>query len=538
VQTRLDTLATLKCLGVAKGGAFTWFAIELLLLGAMGGVAGCCAGLLARRPLLWMARIGTPSATYGIGFLASEAILIGVALPEIMGFAWVLPAVRQRPAVLLHRETDQAFSSAAIQLRNLVSWVVFCAAAVLLIGKGWMDIAPLLAALGATLLVLNYLFQMGFRLAQRALAKRSMVGLPLSIRHGLKNFLRIESSNGVTTAIAALVAALAIIAALGQGMVVREVARSLPMSQANVYLMGFSHGQLAGIRSILDRHPDIAKPYEIRTFLWFRVGTRTSVHQPADSPLLLPPSMVACSTELPAGSGMVLDTSVARHFGVHPGSTLSLYQNEAAKIDAIVGTVRDLAPTDRAWSSIVIPCAGLDNRTMFHYAGLRLPEREIPEVVRELGASYPALTVVKPREIFAEITNVVGTGATLVRFVSLLAIITGAVVVAGLMAASARQRAGEIAILRALGASRFFVLRMMICEFGALGSIAGSLGGLAGILLINAFFSLSLQKRILIPHLSALGLAMLSGIVLGAAAGSLSCMRVIRERPFVTLRQS
>jgi putative ABC transport system permease protein len=97
VQTRLDTLATLKCLGVAKGGAFTWFAIELLLLGAMGGVAGCCAGLLARRPLLWMARIGTPSATTGIGFLASEAILIGVALPEIMGFAWVLPAVRQRP---------------------------------------------------------------------------------------------------------------------------------------------------------------------------------------------------------------------------------------------------------------------------------------------------------------------------------------------------------------------------------------------------------------------------------------------------------
>jgi putative ABC transport system permease protein len=538
VQSRLETLATLKCLGAAKGGAFTWFAMELLLLGAIGGVAGCCAGLLARRPLLWMARIDTPSTIHGFGLLAFEAILIGVALPEVMGFAWVLPAVRQRPAVLLRREIDYASSLAAIPLRNLVSWVVFCAGAVLLIGKGWMGIAPLLGAAGAILLVLYYLFQMGFRLIQRAFGKRSIASLPVSVRHGLRNFLRIGSSNGVTTGIAALVTVLTIIAALGQRMVVREIARSLPMSQANIYLMGFSHAQLAGIRSMLDRHPDIEKPYDIRTFVWMRVGASESARRLPESPLLLPLSMVACSVELPAGSGIVLDTRLARRFGVHPGSSLSLYQEEAAKLDPIVGTVRDLPPIDRAWSSIVIPCAGLDDRAMFHQAGLKMPGRNIPALVRELRASYPTLTVVTPREIFAEVTNVVSTGAALVRFVSLLTIAAGLVVVAGLMTASARQRAPEIAILRALGASRLFILRIMIWEFGALGSVAGLLGGVAGILLIDVVLSLSLEKRILDPHLAALGVAMFSGIILGVVAGSLSCASVSRHRLLIALRHN
>jgi putative ABC transport system permease protein len=538
VQSRLETLGLLKCLGTSIRGAFFWLAIELLLLGAAGGMAGCCAGLLARRPLLELAHIETPSTVHGSALLVFEAILIGIALPEILGFAWLLPVVRQRPAALLRNETAYASSLASVPVRSFVAWLVFCGAAVLLIGEGWISVVPVVGALAAAMLLLHSLFQTGFRLVQRAIARASLGRLPLSVRQGARNFLRIGSSNGITTGIAAFVVVLSTIAALGQTIVVREVARSLPMSQANLYLMGFSHAQLAGIRSILDRHPDIQKPYDIRTFVWFRLGAGASAHALPGSSLLLPPTMVACSTELPAGSGIVLDTSVARRFGVHPGSTLNLFQNEIGSRDAIVGSVREMAPTDRAWSSIAIPCAGLDDRVMFHHAGLKLPEHEIPALVRELNASYPALAVVRPAEIFAEVANVVRTGAAVVEFISLLTIATGLVVAGALMAASARQRSTEIAILRALGASRFFILRMMVWEFGAMGSVAGLLGGVAGIFFMDAVLSLALEKRILEPHLVALGSAMLAGIIVGVAAGWLACVRVFRQRPLLLLRQN
>ena len=287
----------------------------------------------------------------------------------------------------------------------------------------------------------------------------------------------------------------------------------------------------------LIRHPEIQKPYDLRNFVWFRVGISTSGRELPNSARLLPVTMVACSTELPADSGIVLDTSVARRFGVRAGSRPTLFEREGEKLEAIVRTVREMPPTDRVWSSITIPCAKLDDREMFHHAGLKIPDWEIPALVRELHASYPALTVVGPREIFAEVTNVVGTGAAVVRSLSLLTIANGLVVVAALMAASARQRAHEIAILRSLGASRFLTWRMMICEFAALGSLAGFMGGIAGVLLMDVVLSISLEKRILEPHLNALGLAILSGIMLSVAVGSLSCARVSRQRPLIALRR-
>jgi putative ABC transport system permease protein len=537
LESRLETLATLKCLGASNRGAFSWLAIELFLLGGVGGMAGCCAGLLARRPLLLVAGIGASSNTHVGTLLVFEAILIGIALPEILGFAWVLPAIRQRPALLFRRETDYAFSLTASPIKHLLAWLVFCAIAVFLAGKGWSAAAPLVLEVAAALLVLYGVFQIGFRLVQRAVSTKSMASVPLSIRLGARSFLRNGSSNSVITVISAFVAMLVIFTAVGQSIVVREVERSLPFAQANLYLMGFPHSQLAGIRSILDRHPDVHQPYEIRNFAWFRVGTNSSASKLPDSTLSIPLSMVACSTELPADSGIVLDTSVARRYGVHPGSRIMLFESEGDQLEAIVRTVQEVAPADRVWSSIIIPCARVDERDLFHYAGLNIVNREIPRLIRELRASYPALAVVSPSEIFAEVTNVVGTGEAVVRFVALLTIANGLAVVAALMAASARQRAHEIAILRTLGATRFLTFRVLISEFAALGSLAGCLGGIAGILVLDVALSFSLQRRTLEPRLNVLGVAMLLGILLGVAAGSLCGAFVSRQRPLVTLRR-
>lgn len=536
VRSRLETLATLKCLGARNWPAFWWLAIELLLLGACGGILGCGVGFLARQPVLWMAGIGGALSEQRVAPLVLEAVLIGIALPEVLGLAWVLPAIRQRPAMLLRRETEYSPDVVAFSIANVFGWLAISAASGYLVVGSWHATGMLILLIAAALLVILSLFQLGFRLAQRAASNRPLANLPLTFRHGARNFLSTESNNRVVTIIAAFVVMLSILTGFGQTMVVREVARSLPMSRDNVYLMGFPHSDLAGIRLILERHREIEKPYDIRTFAWFRVSTNASTHESPDSALLLPQFMVACSTDFPAGSA-VLDKSMAQRLGARAGSRITLFDTDGQKLDATIQAIRDVAPAKGAWSSITIPCARVDAREMFHYAGLKLPDEDIPALARELRVSFPALAVSSPQEIFAQVTNVVGTGAALVKFVSLLTIAIGVAVVAALIAASARQRSHQIAILRALGARRRIVWRILTCEFAILGSAAGLLGGIGGLLLMDFAQELFSQKLSADLQWAALSLAILAGVVLSLVAGLLSCAHVLRSRPLITLRR-
>jgi putative ABC transport system permease protein len=493
---------------------------------------GLCAGLAARRPLLWMAGI-TASSAPGLEVLCAEAILLGIALPEVLGFAFILPAIRRRPALLLRREADFTPGRTVIPREGVFGWLVVCAVGGYFAGKALDSSALLLTGLAGGLLIVYGLFRAGFRLAHNAAGKRSLIGLPLSLRQGARNFLSAASNNQAVTVISAFVAMLTVLTGFGEAVVVREVSQSLPMAHADLYLTGFAHSQLRGIRSILDRQKDIEKPYDIRNFVWLRVGP---AGQPSTSPLSLPLSLVACSTELPGGSGIVLDRNLARRFGVRAGSSLVLFGRDGETLEETVRTVRESPVAEGSWSGITIPCAPVDPLDMFHYAGLKVPEREIPALTRELNASYPALAVVSPREIFAQVTTIVGTGAALVKFVSVLSILTGLIVISALMAASARQRAHQIAVLRTLGASKWMILRILTCEFAVLGSLAGLLGGISGVLLADVALSVLLEKRIFDIHPAALGLAVSSGIVLSVVTGSLSCARFFSRRPLITLR--
>jgi putative ABC transport system permease protein len=534
VHSRLETLATLKCLGSSNTVAFWWLALELFFLGAGGGITGCGVGLLVRRPLLSLAGIGTTSRLQHLAVPLAEAILMGIALPVVLGFCFVIPAIQQRPATLLRHETAYTSGPARIPWASVLTWLAICVAGGLLVANGGGFPVQLYPVLAVALLAVFSLFRTAFGLIQRAVANRPLAELPLTLRHTTRNLLSMESNHGIVTAIAAFIVMLIILAGVGETMAVQNVTRSLPVSQESLYVMGFSQTQLAGIRSILDGNPEIRQD-EMRSFAWFRVGPATESDSPSAA-RSLPLFRVACSTALPAGSGMELDAAVARRFGVRPGSRIKLFRSDGGALNEVVHTILGTASADGVWSSITIPCADVEPQEIFYYAGLRMPDREIPALTRELNSSYPAVPTIRPHEFFAEVTNVIGTAAVIVRFTALFTIAAGLVVVAALMAASARRRAHQVAILRALGASQRITLRILICELAVLGSLAGLLGGVAGILAMDVVLSVLLNRRVLDLHPSALGLAIGTGIVSSLIAGWLSSAGILRRPPLITLR--
>ena len=97
-------------------------------------------------------------------------------------------------------------------------------------------------------------------------------------------------------------------------------------------------------------------------------------------------------------------------------------------------------------------------------------------VIRALGAHFPEVNVISVREQLEAATDLFDRLALAVRGAAAIAALAGLLVLAGAIAARARARTREAAILKVLGASRLQILTAYVLEYGAVGVIAGLAG--------------------------------------------------------------
>jgi putative ABC transport system permease protein len=541
VEWRLDTLATLKCLGARPREACLWLGLQLMMLGGAGGLAGSLLGLAAWRPLLWSAGLSPELVNAGTDVLTDGAIAavvvgaaLGVALSVSMVLVSAVSASRCRPAVLMRRNTAEPRRPQTAWTmpwrRGIVGVSVFSILAIAVFGIH-PESAILLAALGIGLTFLyglarTFLWLLGWLLRARPGARWP------AMKHGIKSLVRPGLSNSTVVAAVALIAMLVTAVAVGQNIVAGEILRSLPLGDANLYLMGFAHSQLEDVRYVLDRNRGIERPYGIFNLTWRRV----SAHPPSAASRLQPMQMVSCREDLPKSSGAIVGTDLANRLHVVRGSGLYLERN-GKTVQTKVAAVRDVPPAERTWYSITLPCADIDPGTLFHGAGLVVEDSEFERVWEDLQESFPAMGIATPDVAFEEISRVLRISVALIRFLAIATALGGLVIVTALIAAAARQRSREIAIYRALGASRKTVARILSAEFTTLGVAAGLIGGATGIVLADVGLSAALQRSVFDPHLSALTIAVLCGLGVAGVTGWLAARRFLAERPLVTLRR-
>jgi putative ABC transport system permease protein len=543
VGWRLDTLVTLKCLGARPQDACFWLGLQLLMLGGGGGLAGALSGVAVQRPLLWSAGLnpdrvqGQPAALVGEGIAAVLAVgvVLGVGLSVLMVLASAVAASRLRPAALMQRNTAEP-RGPELSWKAPPRWAVVTASVIGILVASTVGVseggAILVAALGIGLALFH-----GIARALLWLVGRVLLGSPgaqwPAMKHGIKSLVRPGWNAPNVVAAVAFIAMLVTTVAVGQNIVAGEIMRSLPLGDANLYLMGFSHSQLEQVRGALDRYSAVQRPYGIFNLTWSRV---TAERLPANSTSLQPMQMVSCREDLPRGSGAIVSDDLARRFDAVPGSTLYLEHN-GKTVQTGVASLRDVPPADRTWYSITLSCADFDPETLFHIAGLLVEESEVESLRQDLQATFPAMGIARPDVVFEEISRILRISAALVRFLAIITVLAGLVIAAGLIAATARERAREIAIYRVLGASRRTVARIVSAEFAVLGVAAGFTGGASGILLANVGLSAALQRSVLDPHLPALMTAILCGVGVAGGVGWLAVRRFLGERPLVTLRR-
>ena len=476
VRSRIQTLSTLKMLGARPVQCMLFLAAQLAMAGAAGGAAGGLVGCAAQGVLLHAAALSIRMSPGSCVTLMLAGLGGGAVFCVFAGMGWAIATCGHRPSPLLRSAAPHS------------------------------PIAPSLLHRGV---------------------KRLFLG---PARYGVENVFRTGTSSVLV--MVAIMTMFAAVLAGGRGVVVQSILRSLPLSNANLYLTGFPHFELPGVRQILDRHPGIKRPYDFMNLVWLRVAAEP-IEASDQSPQL---RMVNCSEDLRASSGAVVDTRLAFSLGLHAGSDLYL-QGDSVSLRIKVSRVRALPPAQRNWYSVTVPCSAVNSREMLHGAMLRVPQKEIAALTGELNAKYPLLGVVDPSEFFAEINRLLVFCALLVRVLTLAALVGGMVLIVAVLTASSRQRAAELAVFRVLGARRTLLARMLTSEFVLRGLLAGLLGGLAGIISMDFGLSYAWDVPVLDLQASTLGLALVMGTLLSVMAGWFACGNLLRQRPLIALRR-
>jgi putative ABC transport system permease protein len=116
-----------------------------------------------------------------------------------------------------------------------------------------------------------------------------------------------------------------------------------------------------------------------------------------------------------------------------------------------------------------------------------------------------------------------------------LVLFSGALILIGAVAMTKFQRVYEAAVFKTLGANTRSIARMLLFEYGVLGSLAGAIGSAGAVALTWGVskYALEIPWRIFVgEHVAGVGLT----AVLVAVIGVASSLDVLRNKPLATLR--
>jgi putative ABC transport system permease protein len=248
----------------------------------------------------------------------------------------------------------------------------------------------------------------------------------------------------------------------------------------------------------------------------------------------------------------VLDSDTAGANDVSVGDTIGISTADGMRQVTIVGLLQKRIDDDPLRSTVI----GLDQSAILELAGakgvdaiaLQLADGVTAETgVALIGAQLPPeLEVITALQVAEESAGSIGVFverfSKLLLIFAALTVFVGAFLVANVFAITVNQRVRELAVLRALGASRSQVQRMVLVEAIVVGLIATAVG--IGVGMLAAFgaiqmfnsggYGLPPTKPVLRPM--AVGLALLAGPVIAVIAALVPARRASLLPPIAAMR--
>jgi putative ABC transport system permease protein len=557
VRQRLDSVAMLRCLGATARQAFFVYLIQGAALGLAGVVAGTALGVALQQTLPWIFADLIPVEVKFSVDATSVLRAAAVGFCICMLFA-LLPLLRVRtvsPLAVFRRDLERT------PWRDPWLYVVYVAIA---IGVVWFSLSQteewehglgFAGGLAGALLVLFFVARAIVWGVRRIVWTR----FPFIWRQGLASLHRPNNRTLLLMVSLGLGTFLMLTLYLVQFSLVRELSPASQADKPNAVLFDIQPDQRDGVLKILkeqnlpvlDVSPVVTmriqsvKGRSTKELLRDRRGRHWVLRREYRSTYR---SNLIAGEELIAGQWIGTTSAGAETIPVSVEEGI-VRELDLALGDEIVFDVQGIPVRTRLASVrkvewrrvqanffVVFPTGALEEAPGFFIVTTRVQDsQQSAAMQRAVVKGFPNVSSVDFTLILRVIEGIVSKISLGIRFIALLTVCTGVILLITAVLNSRFQRLREVVLLRTLGASSAQVLKIQIVEFLLLGLLA-SLTGIA--LAVAAQWSLTafvFKIGFAVPW-AHLALAVAVNSALAVSVGLLASRNVLRRPPLEVLR--
>ncbi|RQW26641.1 FtsX-like permease family protein [Rhodobacteraceae bacterium CH30] len=542
-----QSVAVMRALGMGSGEVWQVFALLFAMLALACGVIGAGLGyglqwlLISVASGLGVETLPQPAWWLGLlGPLSSLVLLLGLALPPILALRQVSPLRVMRSETGAPRIGALAPVLALSALLLLAAWQV---------GDATLGLW-LLGALGSFFVAVA-LVSMALLALVRRLARRSG---KLGWRYGVANLAR-RPWLALIQLVALSVGLMALLLlTVVRGDLINSWQNSIPPDAPNKFAINIQEDQRAALGDsfVQSGRPAPELSPMVRARLLAINGKAVNPAKLADERarrLAEREFNLSWRDSLPAGNQIVAGkwwegARVTPQFSVEAGlaDTLGIRLGDSLSFD-IAGTPYQAKVTSLrkvAWDNfranffVLAPPNWFAGERASYITSFRLPP-ESEGFVSQLLARFPNLTVIDIGVIITEVRAVVERLSRAVEVMFLLSLAAGVLVLWATFAATRHERLADMALMRALGASRRQLRVVLLSELAFIGALSGFLAG-AGAMLTGAVIAKELLALPFTPNLWLLPGGVLLGMLVVCGAGWPLVGRVANAPPLAVLR--
>ncbi len=552
INTRIDSLAILKCLGTRPVEVFLLYLAQAVLLGLVGSLAGCLFGLVVLWGVPQLLSEFVPVET--VRLWQPAAYLRGVALGVGVSIAFSVPpllsVLRVPPSRVFRRTADPLPGSKSLPaLAFLVSLLAIGALAALQSGSLLLAVL-FVAGVAATVAALSGAAYVVSRGAGSLANERQAYWL----RHGLSALSR--PGAGTLGAIVALGLGLFVITTMSivQAHLRAQIEGELPRDAPSAFLVDIRPEQWDGVEQTLREAG--ARQLDSVPVVRARI---TAIDGTAADELVRPDNRWALGREqritylaqIPDGNTILegawwsddpergeisLEAEYAETIGAQLGSTLTL-RTGGQELAAEVTSLREVNWEGFGINFFLVAKPGLlDGAPQIRLASARLPQEQEQAAQDAVAEAYPNVLFVPIREMLDRILVLLGRLILGVRVLGGFVILSGLAILFGAVATSHAQRGREVALMKTLGMTRFDVLRAFSIEYALVG-LAAAMIAVLGALVVSAFVVVREMEIAWTWQPTVLASVLLGGTALSVVAGTLASTRALARRPIESLRE-
>ena len=535
LDRRLGVIATLKCIGASRSIVFSTYLSQLMVIAGLGVLAGLAAGALAPVAVsrLLEGLLPVPVALGVYPGVLGLAVLFGL-LTAVTFTVWPLSRAHETPAVALFRGAGlgvrpgrpehlaaalaggaalAVLAVASAPDRWFAAWFIGGAALILVVFRaaGW---AVMRAARAVHRSVRpdpetsrtrgpSPLATIGAATASRAqTGPRSLprAWLGPRLRMAVSNLYRPGNATADVVLSLGLGLTVLVAVALVEGNLRRDIADSLPEDAPAFFFVGVEADRIERLAETL-AGIDGADRFRSVPFLRGRIvrvnglDPQQAMVRDEHAWLIRGDRGLSYAAVPPDSSGVAgdwwpedytgppllsVDVDVIDAFDLELGDPITL-NVLGREITAEVRHVRRVEWRGMQLNFALLLSPEPLRRAPHSYVATvsATPEAEV-RIERLLAREFPQVTVVRVREALGRVAELMGSIATAARAVGAITLLSGALVLAGAVAAGHQRRTYESVVLKVLGVRRRDVALIHAVEFALLGLVTGVIAAAAG----------------------------------------------------------